>query len=146
MLTRRRFLAASPALLAAAPQPLHFGVIRAGGRGRKPISLIQGLGPRARLAAIADPDPARLARAAKLARSLVPPPREIRCAGEDLIQPPSARMTSSEGVPAAARRALANDPKDAEVVARGFRALREYVAGPARYRSGKFDDEIREKG
>ena len=38
---------------------------------------------------------------------------------------------------------IANDAKDAEVVARGFRSLREYVAGPARYRRGKFDDEIR---
>ena len=38
---------------------------------------------------------------------------------------------------------IANDAKDAEVVARGFRALREYVANPARYRRGKFDDEIR---
>lgn len=38
---------------------------------------------------------------------------------------------------------IANDAKDAEVVARGYRSLREYVAGPARYRRGKFDDEIR---
>lgn len=36
-----------------------------------------------------------------------------------------------------------NDAKDAEVVARGYRSLREYVDGPERYRRGKFDDEVR---
>ena len=78
MFTRRHFLAASPALLAGAPQSIQFGVIGAGGRGRKHISLIKGLGPRARLAAIADPDEAQLARAAKLVPYTVAAHKDFR--------------------------------------------------------------------
>ena len=35
-------------------------------------------------------------------RSLVPAPREIRCAGEDRVKPASARPVFCEGVPSAA--------------------------------------------
>ena len=38
---------------------------------------------------------------------------------------------------------ITNDAKDAEVVARGYRSLREYLDKPENYRRSKFDDEIR---